>query len=73
MAIIETDKGVIVMADYLDYELKKAQMAWELALRIIPKEVAQSGRWTEHTFIASAQEVLKKAYETIDTVFVTNK
>ena len=57
------------MGDAWDYDMWKAQKAWDLAMRIIPDKPQTQGRWTESNYLAQAQEELKKAYEVVNTVF----
>lgn len=57
------------MGDPWDYRLRRMEMAWELALRVIPKTPQESGAWTEDAYIARAQEVLKKAAGAVKAVF----
>ena len=73
MKIIDTNKGVIVMTDVMDYALWKSQKAWELAMRIIPKEPQSIGAWTQPNYLQKAQEELQKAYDIVGTVFATDK
>ena len=73
MQIIETNKGVIAMADTMDYTTWKAEKAWELAMRIIPSKFEATGRWTENTYLKNVQEELQKAYDIVSTVFATDK
>jgi hypothetical protein len=70
MKLIETDRGVVVMGDYWDYRLWKAEMAWDLAMRIIPDKTSSTGRWTEDTYLKHAQEALKQSKEVIDAIFI---
>ena len=62
------------MGDAWDYRLRKVEMAWELALRIIPDKPQPNGAWTEGDYLKKAQETLKEANAVIDAVFksVTN-
>ena len=73
MKIVETNKGVIAMADAVDYALWKSQKAWELALRIIPEKPQPTGAWTESNYLQKAQEELQKAYDIMTTIFAHNK
>ncbi len=57
------------MTDAVDLKLWKMQMAWELAMRVIPAKPDQSGEWTKNSYLAKAQETLTKANEVIDAVF----
>jgi hypothetical protein len=69
MKIIEPDKGAIVMGDKWDYKLWKAESAWDLAMRIIPKEPSDIGDWTEDSYLKKSQEILKNAQEVINAIF----
>ncbi len=73
MEIIETYKGVVAMADAVDYAMWKSQKAWELAMRTIPDKPQASGAWTEANYLQKAQEELQKAYDIMTTVFAHNK
>lgn len=73
MKIIETNKGVIAMADVMDYALWKSQKAWELAMRIIPEKPQPTGAWTGDSYLQKAQEEIQKAYDIVTTVFANNK
>ena len=44
-----------------DYKIRKLEIAWELASRIIPEAPQPSGVWTEADYIARAQKVMKEA------------
>jgi hypothetical protein len=57
------------MAEMWDYKIRKMDMAWELALRLIPKMPTDSGRWTEKDYLKNAQETLREANEAIDAIF----
>lgn len=72
MKLIETDKGVVAMADTMDYAMWKSQKAWELAMRIIP-EKPHTGRWAESNYLKSAQEEIQKAYDIVYTEFANSK
>ena len=52
-----------------DYRMRKMDIAWELASRIIPEKPQPSGAWTEADYIAKAQKVMKEAAEAVDAVF----
>jgi len=73
MEMIKTDKGVFVMGDVWDYKLSKAEMAWELALRVMPGTPQVTGKWTEESYLEHAQETLKQSYDVIDAVFTADK
>ena len=73
MEIIELNKGVIAMGDEWDYKLWKAQMAWDLAMRIIPPKPDSQGAWTQGNYLAEAQETLERAQEVINAVFTADK
>ena len=57
------------MGDGWDYRLRKMEIAWELASRIIPEKPQPSGAWTEADYIARAQKVMKEAADAVDAVF----
>lgn len=58
------------MGDIWDYRLRKLEMAWELALRIIPDKPANSGAWMgEENFLTKSQEIMTKTQEIVQTVF----
>jgi hypothetical protein len=45
------------------------EIAWELAMRIIPEKPEATGAWTQDAYLPKAQETLIKAQEVIDAVF----
>ena len=57
------------MRDRWDYKMRKMEIAWELAFRIIPESLQPSGVWTEADYIARAQKVMKEAVNAVDAVF----
>ena len=57
------------MGDAWDYRLRKMDMAWQLALRMIPQEPEATGRWTAESYLECSQEILKEAFKVIDGVF----
>ena len=61
------------MGDMWDYKLRKIDIAWELASRIIPARAVSSGAWTPDDFIAKAQEIMKAAMDSVDAVFKEDK
>lgn len=61
------------MGDIWDYKLRKMDIAWELASRIIPAHPTSSGAWTNDDFVAKAQEIMKAAMTSVDTVFKEDK
>ena len=61
------------MGDQWDYRLNKMDMAWELAVRIIPDKPTDTGRWTEKDYLKNAQEVIREAYDVVDAVFTIDK
>ena len=69
MKLINSDGGVIVVGDIWDYKLLKADMAWELALRVMPEGPRTTGRWTEEHYLENAQKVLEQSHGIIDAVF----
>ena len=73
MHLINIDKGVIIMDDMWDYTLRKAEMAWELALRLIPQVPMPTGKWTEENYLEYAQKVIKQSHDVIDAVFTADK
>ena len=52
-----------------DYKMRKMEIAWGLASRIIPEAPEPSGVWKEADYIARAQEVMKEAADAVDAVF----
>ena len=52
-----------------DYKIRKLEIAWELASRIIPEAPQPSGAWTEADYIARAQKVMKEAADAVDAMF----
>ena len=52
-----------------DYKIRKLEIAWELASRIIPEAPQPSGVWTEADYIARAQKVMKEAADAVNAVF----
>ena len=61
------------MGDIWDYKLQKAEMAWELALRIIPQEPKTTGKWTEEDYLEHAQKVIKQSHDVVDAIFTADK
>ncbi len=61
------------MGDGWDYGLRKMEIAWELASRIIPEKPQPSGAWTEADYIAKAQKVMKEAVEAVNAVFTDDR
>ncbi len=61
------------MGDMWDYKLKKMEMAWELANRMIPKAPTSGGRWTEDKYLDLSQQTLKKAFEAVNAVFIEDE
>ena len=57
------------MGDEWDYKLRKMEMAWDLALRIIPDKPEDSGAWIRENYLARAQETLKQTNEAVNAVF----
>jgi hypothetical protein len=70
--VINLTNGGIIMGDKWDYKLKKVEMAWDLANRIIPKNPEARGLWGERDYLKNAQEILKQAHEGIDAVFTAD-
>jgi hypothetical protein len=73
MKFIETNRGIIVMADAVDYGMWRSEKAWELAMRVIPSKPDQSGAWIEANYLKKAQEELDKSYDIVNTVFAFDK
>jgi len=64
----------VAMGDKWDYKLRKMDIAWELANRVIPKSApSTSGKWTADKFLASAQETLQEAIDVVDAIFQEDK
>jgi hypothetical protein len=62
------------MGDIWDYKLRKMEMAWQLAMKLIPPTATAGGKWSNaDTFLENAKEVLKRAHEAIDAVFADDK
>ena len=61
------------MGDGWDYKLRKMDIAWELASRIIPDAAQPSGAWTTESYIGKAQETLQQAFDVVDAVFQEDK
>lgn len=61
------------MGDMWDYRLQKAEMAWELALRVIPEKPQPTGKWTEEDYLKFAQEIFKQSHDVIDAIFTADK
>lgn len=57
------------MGDIWDYKLRKMEIAWELATRVMPNSPHPQGAWTEGNYLKKAQETLQQAQEIINTVF----
>jgi len=70
---MNSDRGIIIMGDIWDYKLRKAEMSWELALRIIPKGVESTGKWTDSDYLKNAQKILKECHGIVDAVFTEDK
>jgi hypothetical protein len=73
MKLINSNEGVIVMGDIWDYKLRKVEMAWELALRIIPKSPGTTGKWTEENYLEHAQKIIKESHDVVDAIFKADK
>lgn len=52
-----------------DYKIRKMEIAWQLASNVIPKQMAGTGRWSDGSYLKSAQETLKEAFGIVDAVF----
>ncbi len=61
------------MGDQWDYKLRKLEMAWDLARRIMPERMISAGRWSESNYLDLAKEVLQKASEVVEVVFTEDK
>lgn len=61
------------MGDVWDYRLSKAEMAWELATRIIPSNPQATGKWTEESYLEHVQKTLQECQKIIDAVFTEDK
>lgn len=57
------------MGDVWDYKLRKMEIAWELATRVIPQDPTPTGKWVETSFMKSAQATLQEAFSIADAVF----
>lgn len=57
------------MGDAWDYKLRKMEMAWELASRIIPKEPQSAGAWSGDNYLKKVQETLNEVAEIMDVAF----
>ena len=57
------------MGDNWDYKLRKLEMAWELASRIMPMEARDIGEWAPDGYLKQAQQVLTGARDVVDAVF----
>ena len=61
------------MGDIWDYRLQKTEMAWELALRMIPQKPESVGKWTEDSYLEHAQKVIKQSHDLVDAIFTADK
>ena len=61
------------MGDIWDYKLRKMDIAWELASRVIPSDPEKIVGWTADNFVAKSQEVMKQAFEAVDSVFLDDR
>jgi hypothetical protein len=62
------------MGDIWEYKLRKMEIAWELASRVIPDQIAVRGKWmNEETFLQLAQQEMQKAYDAVDAIFREDK
>ena len=61
------------MGDVWDYKLRKMELVWDLAGRVIPASAEDTGGFTREDFLKSVQETLKEAHAVIDAVFVQDK
>lgn len=61
------------MGDLNDIRLRKMEMVWELANRVIPSEPQDGGAWTADVYLAKSQATLKAAQEVIEAVFKGGK
>ena len=61
------------MGDQWDYRLWKAQMAWDLAMRVIPSKPEPQGSWTDENYLGNVQKVLKDALEVVNAIFIEEK
>ena len=57
------------MGDIWDYRLRKMEIAWELAQRLIRAHPERDGAWVESQFLGKSQEVLQKSQEIVEAVF----
>jgi len=73
MQVISSNKGVIIIGDVWDYKLRKAEMVWELALRIIPKNIQPTGKWTDSSYLENAQKILTECHGIVAAVFTEDK
>ena len=60
------------MGDLWDYRLSKAEMAWELALRVMPEHPQATGKWTEESYLEHAQKVIKQSHDVVDAIFTAD-
>ena len=58
------------MGDVWDYKLRKMEIAWELASRVMPDKVTGTGKWADASYLENAQETIKQAFEAVSGVFV---
>ena len=61
------------MGDIWDYKLRKADMIWELAKRVIPESPEPTGRWTDVHYLENAQKTLEECSKIIEAVFTKDK
>jgi hypothetical protein len=73
MKLVHTQKGDIIMGDMWDYKLRKMEITWELAQRIIPKAPTSMGGWEESRFLEKADGILKQAFDITASVFQDDK
>lgn len=61
------------MGDVWDYKLRKLQMVWELAVRVIPSQPQNTGPWSSEHFYERTQETLEKFQAIVNTIFADDK
>ena len=69
MELNGTGRGITNMGDVWDYKMWKAQLAWDLAMRIIPPKPELQGLWTKDSYLIKTQETLVASQEVINAVF----
>lgn len=60
-------------AEAWGYRLRKMEIVWELAQKVIPERRAATGQWSGESYYLKVQETLQKLQEIVDVVFSADK